>query len=80
MEGWKSPDFLIRLDRKARLVLPLEIREAIGIKTGEKILLSVSVAKENKVTIEVAKAPDVESCPYSRNGAYVKNKKRCKNE
>jgi sRNA-binding carbon storage regulator CsrA len=51
----------------------LEIREAIGIKIGEKILLSVSAAQGGNVTIGIAKAPaEIESCAYSRNGAYVK--------
>jgi hypothetical protein len=54
----------------------LEIREAIGIETGDKILLSISTAKNGKVRIEVAKAPeDIESYSCSKNGAYVK---RCK--
>jgi len=56
----------IRLDRKARLVLPLEIRDAIGIKTGDKILLSVSAVKNGKVIIELAKASEnTESCACS---------------
>ncbi|MBU0532756.1 AbrB/MazE/SpoVT family DNA-binding domain-containing protein [Candidatus Micrarchaeota archaeon] len=66
----------MRLDKKARLVLPLEIREAINIKTGDKILFSVSSATDGKITIEVAKAPkNLDSYPCSKNGAYVK---RCK--
>ncbi|MFP3950480.1 MAG: AbrB/MazE/SpoVT family DNA-binding domain-containing protein [Candidatus Micrarchaeia archaeon] len=67
----------MRLDKKGRLVLPLEIRDALGIKNGEKILLSVSSAKDSAVTIRVAKAlPDSECCPYSRNGSYAR--KMCK--
>jgi AbrB family looped-hinge helix DNA binding protein len=70
-------DFFIRLDKKGRLVLPLEIRDAIEIKTGEKIVLSVSAVKNGKLTIGVAKAPpDAESCAYSRNGSYVKKYKQ----
>ena len=68
---------IIRLDRKARLVLPLEIRDAIGIKAGDKILLSVIAANDGKVTIELAKAPEnIKSCAYSRNAGYVE-KRRC---
>jgi bifunctional DNA-binding transcriptional regulator/antitoxin component of YhaV-PrlF toxin-antitoxin module len=67
--------YFIGLDKKARLVLPLEIREAIEIKKGEKILLSISAAKEGKISMELAKAPDnIELYPYSRNGAYVKKR------
>ena len=71
--------FFIRLDSKARLVLPLEIRDAIGIRNGEKILLSISAAQGGKVIVGVVKAPEnMESCAFSRNGSYVKNKKwRC---
>ncbi len=76
MPSWKGMYF-IRLDKKGRLVLPLEIRDALQIKNGEKILLSVSSATDSTVTIDVAKAlPDSEYCPYSRNGSYAK--KRCK--
>jgi len=68
--------FFIRLDSKARLVLPLEIRDAIGIKTGDKILLSVSAVQDGKVAIELAKAPEnLESCACSRNAGYVEKKK-----
>ncbi|HIE53990.1 MAG TPA: hypothetical protein EYP90_02215 [Chromatiaceae bacterium] len=63
----------------------MEIREAIGIKKGEKILLSVSAAEDGKVTIEVAKAPenlesDFEQRPYSRNGAYLRKKRGVQND
>jgi len=63
----------IRLDNKARLVLPLEIRDALGIRKNEKILLSFSDAKGKKITVDLAKAPEnVESRAFSRNGSYVK--------
>jgi hypothetical protein len=61
--------------------LPLEIREAIRVRPCEKILLSVSSVEEGKLIMELARAPDnLESYAYSRNGAYVKSKKRCKYE
>lgn len=66
------------LDSKARLVLPLEIRDAIKIKPGEKILLSVSAANEGKMTLVLAKAPNAltsdEVIISSKNAAYVKRK------
>ena len=64
--------YFIRLDNKGRLVLPLEIRDALQIKNGEKIRLSVSSSDKSKVLVELAKAPlDYESEPYSRNGSYI---------
>ena len=80
MENEEQEEILIRLDKKGRLVLPLEIRDAINIKPGEKILLSVSSAKNSKVIVEIAKAPEnIESQKCSRNAAYIKQKiKRCK--
>jgi AbrB family looped-hinge helix DNA binding protein len=75
LENEELEKILIRLDKKGRLVLPLEIREAIEIKTGEKILLSVSAANDGKVIVEIAKAPeDIETQAFSRNGAYVRGK------
>jgi bifunctional DNA-binding transcriptional regulator/antitoxin component of YhaV-PrlF toxin-antitoxin module len=54
----------------------LEIRDALGIGKGDKLLLSVSSSDDKKVTIVVAKAPEgIESCACSRNGAYVKRKR-----
>lgn len=73
----------IRLDRKARLVLPLEIRDAIGIKTGDKLLLSVSAAEDDRVVIEIAKAPensDSKVQAYSRNVGYLKKKRGVQND
>ncbi len=67
--------YFIRLDKKGRLVLPLEIRDALRIKNGDRILLSVSSADSGKVVLEVAKAPErIESDSYSRNGSYVRDK------
>jgi bifunctional DNA-binding transcriptional regulator/antitoxin component of YhaV-PrlF toxin-antitoxin module len=72
--SWKGICF-IRLDSKARLVLPLEIRDAIGIKTGDKILFSASATEKGGVVVKLAKAPDnLESCACSRNAGYVKKK------
>jgi AbrB family looped-hinge helix DNA binding protein len=74
---------LVRLDKKGRLVLPLEIRDAINIRPGQKIILSFGPAQCGIVRIEVAKAPEgIESCAYSRNGAYVRKtkNKRCRDE
>jgi hypothetical protein len=55
----------------------LEIRDSIGIKTGDRILLSVGAAQGGEIIIAVARAPEnVESCAFSRNGGYVKKKTR----
>ncbi|MFH1394452.1 MAG: hypothetical protein ABII71_03725 [Candidatus Micrarchaeota archaeon] len=59
----------------------MEIREAIGVKKGEKILLSLGVVGNGKVTVRIAKAPEnITMCAYSRNGAYVKDKRGETNE
>lgn len=52
----KSTDFWIRLDSKARLVLPLEIRDSLGIEKNGKILLSVSQGQDGNFILGVAKA------------------------
>lgn len=71
----------IGLDSKARLVLPLEIRDALDIKTNGKILISVSDAKNGEVILRLAKAPAaVQSCACSRNAGYVEKKRGGKNE
>ena len=76
MESSKSADFVIALDSKARLVLPLEIREALGIETNGKILISVSnsARQGNKVILEVSKASDSDMANgivFSKNGKYL---------
>jgi bifunctional DNA-binding transcriptional regulator/antitoxin component of YhaV-PrlF toxin-antitoxin module len=73
LERQKLPSFWIALDKKGRLVLPLEIRQALGIQTNGKILLSVSDVGDGKVIAEIAKAPeDTEGISYSKNGKYIK--------
>ncbi|MBU0590678.1 AbrB/MazE/SpoVT family DNA-binding domain-containing protein [Candidatus Micrarchaeota archaeon] len=72
----KKLEYCIRLDAKARLVLPLEIRDALGIKTKDKLLLSVSTTNDDKVIIELTKVPqDLSSSselqPCSKNASYV---------
>ncbi len=53
----------------------MEIRDAIGIRTGEKILLNVSAAQGGRINASIARAPEnVESCAFSRNGSYVEKK------
>jgi len=79
----KKREYCICLDSKARLVLPLEIRDSIGIKTKEKILLSMSPAKDDRVVIELMKAPQILSSnselqPCSKNASYLVQKMRCK--
>jgi bifunctional DNA-binding transcriptional regulator/antitoxin component of YhaV-PrlF toxin-antitoxin module len=66
---------LIALDSKARLVLPLEIRDALGVKKNEKILFSFSAAKNGRVLVKVAKATVVNAdnfVTYSKNSAAAK--------
>ncbi|NYZ73873.1 hypothetical protein H0O00_01905 [Candidatus Micrarchaeota archaeon] len=56
----------------------MEIRDAIGIEINGKILISASAAKDGKVILEVAKAPEnIESCACSRNAGYVEKTRRC---
>ena len=68
--------YFIRLDSKGRLVLPLEIREAIGIETNGNLLVKViaTSGKSNVVRVELSKASDTqlaEGISYSKNGKYV---------
>jgi len=78
-----TEEYLIRLDSKARLVLPLEIREALGIETNGKIVISVSSAQVGKVILELSKASnsDIEnSISFSKNGKYLNKKRGGENE
>lgn len=57
------------MDAKNRLVLPLEIREKLGIEKNEKILISISSAQENFIKIRIAKANGEEKeVLFSKNG------------
>ena len=70
--------YLIALDSKARLVLPLEIREALGIKTNGKITISVSTIQDGKVILKLSKASDSDianSISFSKNGKYLRGEK-----
>ncbi|MEW6721998.1 MAG: hypothetical protein AB1324_01935 [Candidatus Micrarchaeota archaeon] len=75
-KGCSSPRkriFFIRLDRKGRLVLPLEIQEAIRTETDGKILLSVSAVSCGRASVSISKAPEnAESCAF--NGSYLRKK------
>ncbi|MEK6978917.1 MAG: AbrB/MazE/SpoVT family DNA-binding domain-containing protein [Candidatus Micrarchaeota archaeon] len=77
--------YVIALDSKARLVLPLEIREALGIETNGKIIIRIAsgswpVASSqkpgaNSIIIELAKASDSDMAngrKFSRNCAYLR--------
>jgi len=69
--------YVIALDSKARLVLPLEIRDALGVRKNEKILFSVSNARpednDRIVIIEIAKAPgSIDGTPCSKNCKTVR--------
>lgn len=61
------------MDAKNRLVLPLEIREKLGLKKNEKILLSFGSVKNGSIRIRVAKANGKERIrPFSKNGGELK--------
>ena len=67
--------YVIALDSKARLVLPLEIRDALGVRKNEKILFSVSsvICAGGKITVEIAKASDsIDGIPCSKNCKTVR--------
>ena len=67
---------IIRLDAKARLVLPLLIRDRFNIKPKDQVLLSVSAISENSITIVLAKAPEncqLNSRVFSKNGRYLES-------
>lgn len=44
----------VRVDRKGRITLPKEFREALGIKEGEDVVLDI---KGKRMTIEKAEDP-----------------------
>lgn len=66
----KTSDYCIALDSKARLVLPLEIRDALGIPKKGKILFSVSAAGRGAFLVEIRKASGspADYVPFSKNG------------
>lgn len=87
MERQKSRDFwidrsyLIALDAKGRLVLPLEIREALEIETNGKILISISSSSKTQdtklktVIVEITTPSDSDvanSVAFSKNGRYLR--------
>lgn len=75
-------NYVIALDSKARLVLPLEVRDALGVRKNEKILFSVSAAKDKcgqgygnrNIIITVAKAGEENGISCSRNVKYLEEK------
>ena len=78
--GFIEKRYIIALDSKARLVLPLELRDALGIKNRDKILLSVSAGRDGRVIIELAKANGaLAEVKCSRNCAYLKEGERDEN-
>jgi bifunctional DNA-binding transcriptional regulator/antitoxin component of YhaV-PrlF toxin-antitoxin module len=63
------------LDAKARLVLPLSVRDRLNIKPKDLILLSVSSVsgEDKKITLVLAKAPeDSSGLAFSKNGSFLK--------
>ncbi len=69
--------YFIRLDKKGRLVLPSEIREALGVETNGKMVISVSTAqpKFNSINLSISRASDSQvanSISFSKNGKYLK--------
>jgi len=62
---------MIKLDAKNRLVLPLEIRDALGIRGNERITFSASSEQDEKecmkIIITLAKARDETGEKCSKN-------------
>ena len=56
-----------RLDSKARLVLPLIIREKLSVSKGETILFEISFAK-SQALLKASKNPETGLKRTSRNG------------
>lgn len=69
--------YVISLDSKARLVLPLEIREFLGIAKNERIIFRTCQNNTNNTnistyTVYIEKAPlDVEARLVSKNCGYL---------
>jgi bifunctional DNA-binding transcriptional regulator/antitoxin component of YhaV-PrlF toxin-antitoxin module len=73
-------DFFIRLDNKGRLVLPLEIREALGLEKNGTVSISVSAGRgRGSILLDLSKCSEASGgVPYSKNGRYQSKKpKRC---
>jgi bifunctional DNA-binding transcriptional regulator/antitoxin component of YhaV-PrlF toxin-antitoxin module len=68
----REGNLFIRLDSKARLVLPLEIREKLAVGRKEKLLISCADDGGEKITIRLAKAQErAISRAYSKNGSEI---------
>jgi hypothetical protein len=69
----------IRLDSKARLVLPLLLREGLGIAKGgpkDTVKIKVLSAADGKICLELAQPNETsiaDALPFSKNGKEVKN-------
>lgn len=69
--------YFIRLDKKGRLVLPLEIRDKLTIPTNGSVLIKVLASDSATVTVSLSKPSDADtanSIPFSKNGKYVKRR------
>jgi bifunctional DNA-binding transcriptional regulator/antitoxin component of YhaV-PrlF toxin-antitoxin module len=73
--SWRRICF-IRLDSKARLVLPLEIRDILGIRPGGKILVRVGYAP-GRAEMKISNGNGIGSgTVLSRNCASLKAKRK----
>lgn len=61
----------IRLDKKARLVLPLEIRNLVGVKPSEQVLIEVLEEGKSMVVRITKPSERAGGISYSKNGKYV---------
>ena len=70
----------IRLDSKSRLVLPLLLRDRLGIRNGGPKVVSIKIVSiaDGLAVVKLSKAKEgAEALPFSKNGSEVrKNKTR----
>jgi len=65
----------IRLDNKSRLVLPLLLRDKLGISNGgpKQVRIKIVSANIKLAVVEVSNSEDVaDALPFSKNGKEVK--------
>jgi len=61
--------YFIRMDRKARIVVPIEIRQLLGISNSETLLLKIVEKLDSKILILLEKADEetLSVRPISKN-------------
>jgi AbrB family looped-hinge helix DNA binding protein len=71
----EGKELLIRLDKKGRLVLPLEIRDSLGVTPGDRVLLRIGSLQGGIASVRISRAdPEMVAIPCSRNAGYIRRR------